>query len=167
MHFMNSTASKVKLASLCRMFDIVLLVVLSFSLAGSFFHFPAAFHWRAILIVATFLNLAPVIFAAFRALLERRVSVEFLAGIALIFAVVNQEWHSAAFISLMLVSARLFIDYTDTKVRSSVQSLLKLRPVTAHLKIDHRIVDVPIEKLKTGDLVVVDAGERIPVDGVV
>lgn len=163
----NFWISKIKSLGFYQLFDIVLLVILISALAGSFFHVFATSYSEIILIAATFLNLIPILFLAIRALLERRVSVEFLAGIALIFSILNQEWLSAAFISLMLVSARLFVYYTDDRVRSSVQSLLKLRPLTAHLKIDHKIIDVPIEKIRVNDLIVVDAGERIPVDGTI
>jgi Cd2+/Zn2+-exporting ATPase len=163
----NNFISKIKSRNRYQLFDFVLLVVLILALTESFFHVFSASYSRIILIILTFLNLIPVLFLAVRSLLKRRISVEFLAGIALIFSILNSEWHSAAFISLMLVSARLFIYYTDDRVRSSVQSLLKLRPITAHLKIDHRIVDVPVEKLRANDLIVVDAGERIPVDGTI
>ncbi len=161
----NFWISKIKPRNPYQLLDIVLLVILILALTGSFFHIFAASYSEIILIIVTFLNLIPVFFLAFRSLLKRRISVEFLAGIALIFSILDSEWHSAAFISLMLVSARLFVYYTDDRVRRSVQSLLKLRPLTAHLKVDHRIVDVPVEKIRVNDLIVVDAGERIPVDG--
>ncbi|KAB8288664.1 ATPase [Bifidobacterium ramosum] len=79
-------------------------------------------------------------------------------------------------ITLVLVGRLL-----ETKAREgtgkAVQSLIKLRPRTAHILTanadaehtdwyhDANVRDITIDDVKTGDLLVVHAGERIPVDG--
>ena len=49
----------------------------------------------------------------------------------------------------------------------AIRALNALRPETARLRVDGVDRDVPIGQVKTGDVVVVRPGERIPVDGLV
>lgn len=49
--------------------------------------------------------------------------------------------------------------------RKSVNSLLNLKPEKAHRKIDAGIEDIRLNQLEKGDVILVYAGERIPVDG--
>ncbi|MCX6731830.1 MAG: cation-translocating P-type ATPase [Candidatus Parcubacteria bacterium] len=96
-----------------------------------------------------------------------KVDVGFLAAIALAVAVLNRQWQSVVFISLMLVSARIFLYYTDNRARRAIQKLLKLRPQKVHLKINEKIIETETEKVKLDDLVLIETGERVPIDGIV
>lgn len=109
----------------------------------------------------------PVFVSAVRALARRRPTIDLLASIALIFSLAAHEWRSAVFISLMLASARLFARYTESQAKSSIKSLLKLRPTKVHLLVAGKPVETDVKKVNVGDVVVVEAGERIAVDGVV
>jgi Cd2+/Zn2+-exporting ATPase len=130
------------------------------------FHFWQG-NQETFLIAVSLAGLVPVLINALKALILRRLTIDLLASIALIFSLLNQEWRSAAFIGLMLISARLFARYTEDQAKNAIYSLLKLRPATVHLKMDGRISEVPIESVKVGDLVLVSAGERVPVDGLI
>ena len=49
----------------------------------------------------------------------------------------------------------------------ALRQLAQLQPATARVRRDGRELDVPIAEVRSGDLVVVRPGERIPVDGVI
>ncbi|MCL4384317.1 cation-translocating P-type ATPase [Patescibacteria group bacterium] len=119
------------------------------------------------LIFTAILATSLVIFAAVNSLLKHKITVDQLASIALIVSFIHQEWLSVAFINLMIISARIFAIYTETKAKNTIKSLLKLRPSTVKVKRFGVVVNVPIEHLKVGDLVVIDSGDRVPVDGLV
>jgi Cd2+/Zn2+-exporting ATPase len=140
-------------------FDIFLLVVSFLALILN----PL----NIVFVVISLLNLLPVLISSLRALIRFKATVDLLASIALITALLSKEWHSAVFISMMLASARIFLYYTDNKARAAIQSLLKLRPRKVHLKIGEKIIETETEKVKSGDLVLVETGERVPVDGIV
>lgn len=120
---------------------------------------------NSLLIIVGIVSTAPVVLSALKALKNKKVSVDLLASIALFVSIIHGEWASVAFINLMITSARIFGDYTEGKADSAIKSLLKLRPEIVKVKVANGITEIPIEKVKLGDLVVVETGDRVPVDG--
>ncbi len=120
-----------------------------------------------VFIALSFLGLIPVVISAVKALYHRRLTIDLLASIALIFAFIAGEWYSAAFINLMLAFARIFDIWTGMRAKRIIQALLKFRPEIVKIKKGGQIVEIKLEKLKVGDLVVVEAGERVPADGTI
>lgn len=140
----------------------VFLAALAFNYSGFAGRMPS------VLVVVALLGTAPVIVGALRNLTRGEwASMDMLASVALVFALSNQEWASSVFIALMLSAARLLSVLTESRTESSIESLLKLRPDTANVERDGRIERVQVAELTVGDVVVVDAGDRVPVDGIV
>jgi len=109
----------------------------------------------------------PVIWSGLKAIWNRKISVDLLAAIALVFSLIQHEWLSAIFINLMLTSSRLLLAYNEAAARKSLESLLKLKPRKIKINRDGKIIEVKYSDVAIGDTVVVDLGERVPVDGVV
>jgi len=109
----------------------------------------------------------PVVINAFVAIKKRKISIDLLAGIALVVSLIEQEWFSVAFINLMITSARMFARYVEIRSRSALNSLIKIKPTKATVERNGNIVDLPIEQVKKGDRVIIELGEKIPVDGIV
>ncbi|MCJ7826152.1 HAD-IC family P-type ATPase, partial [Patescibacteria group bacterium] len=148
-------------------FDAALFGYLVFSLIASYTHFFPKNFVEPTLIIGGFIGTIPVLVAALKALRKRKVTIDLLASVALLFSMFDRQWSSAVFITLMITSARIFGEYTQGKARLAIQSLLKLRPEKVRVKKGKDIVTIPIGEVKRGDLVVVEAGDRIPVDGTV
>ncbi len=145
-------------------FDLGLIVsttvVLLLSLLGPFWAPPT-------LAVLSFLGLIPVAISAGQSLIHRRISVDLLASIALIFSLIAAEWTSAAFITLMLAFARAFDRLTQARAKRIIQSLMKYKVDLVRLQIGETVKEVHLAEVKAGDHVVVQAGDRMPVDGTV
>ncbi len=109
----------------------------------------------------------PVCLSAFNALINKKVTVDLLASIALFVSLLHHEWASVVFINLMITSARIFGDYTEGKAHDAIKSLLKLRPEKVKIKKESGIVEEQIQNVNIGDLVVVETGDRVPIDGVI
>lgn len=114
-----------------------------------------------------FIGIIPVVKSAWQSLREKKINVDLLASIALLFSFISQEWGSLLFINLMLAGARILDLYTKRRVSISLESLTKLKPTKARILRDGQSIDVPLSEVKVGDLVVVNLGEQIPVDGIV
>ena len=147
-------------------FDFLLWFVLAFVLIISHLPFILPRFKELILIIVAYGATIPLFFSAFKALKNKRLSVDLLASIALFFSIFAKQWDSVIFINLMLTSARIFSNYVETKTHSSIESLLKMKPKNARVEKNGEIIKIPIEMIKKGDRVIVELGERIPVDGV-
>ena len=147
--------------------DKILVVILIFILIAHYLESVPIFWKEAVLVFFAGLATIPVIFSACRSLRNKKISVDLLASIALVVSLITKEWASAVFINLMLSSARIFSAYTEDKSRSAIKSLLKLRPEKVKVKRNGETKEEPIDSIKEGDIIIIESGERIPVDGVV
>jgi heavy metal translocating P-type ATPase len=147
--------------------DIALSIALILALATHYLKlFPTLD--VGILITCTFLGTLPIFVSAFQQLKAKEwASMDMLASIALFFSIVTHEWSSAVFISLMLSSSRILGDITERRTRKSIDALLKLRPEKAKVEVNGSIREIRTEEVKVGDIVVVDIGEYIPIDGII
>ncbi len=66
-----------------------------------------------------------------------------------------------------ILLGRLLESRAKSRTSAAIQALVALRPTTARVQRDLTDVEVPIEEIGVGDIVVVRPGETIPVDGVV
>ncbi len=158
-----------KLASLeetaFSLFDYVLIAASAVSLAASFFFRSA---WPSIALeILSFAGLIPVAYSAFRSLIEKSLSVDLLAAIALGFSLLAHEWSSAAFITLMLAFARVFDRLTEARAQKAISSLMKYHVELVRIKSGETITEVHVSQVRVGDHVIVDTGDRMPVDGMV
>ncbi len=122
---------------------------------------------KDLLILVAIAGLIPVVISAVRALLTRKITVDLLASVALAVSFINGEWVSAAFINLMLASSRILGTYTESRATSAIESLLKLRPDKVRISRAGKIELVSPEEIQVGDIIIVNSGERIPIDGVI
>ena len=113
------------------------------------------------------IGIIPVIKSAWRSIAEKKINVDLLATIALMFSLISGEWGSLLFINLMLSSARVLGIYTERRVRTSLKSLEKLKPSKARVMRDGNSIEIPLHEVRVGDLVLVNLGEQIPVDGTI
>lgn len=147
--------------------DKFLFVILFFLLFSHYLKLIPGKTDETALILVSIVATIPVLISAARALKNKKISVDLLASIALVASLLTKEWASATFINLMLTSARIFSEYTENRARRAIQGLLKMRPQKIKVKRGNSILEVPVDEIKIGELVVIESGERIPVDGVV
>lgn len=140
----------------------LLVITLSFYLLRA----PLFRNDATLITVSVFATLV-VFFGAIKSLAERRISIDLLASIALTVSLIEGEWISALFINLMIACARTFTEYVRIRSHSAINKLLKLKPEKAKVKRGDRVIEIPINELKVGDLVIIELGEKVPVDGII
>ena len=143
---------------------IAVIPVLISTFLPTGFHIPYS---STILASLSFLGLIPVVVSAGKSLYDKKLSVDLLATIALAFSLLSHEWVSAAFITLMLAFARLFDRITEARAKKTIQSLMKYNVERVRIKKGDSISEVHVSEVRIDDLVVVEAGDRMPVDGIV
>ena len=109
-----------------------------------------------------------VVYKAFRNILRGKVFDEnFLMSIATIGAFAIGEYPEAAAVMLFYQVGELFQSYAVSQSRKSIATLMDIRPDYANVKRGDILEKVDPDEVKIDDIIVVSAGERIPLDGVV
>ena len=91
----------------------------------------------------------------------------FLMSIATLGAFAINKPGEAAAVMIFYNVGELFEDYAVGKSKKSIIQLMNIKPKIANLKNGNEIKVVEPEELKVGDIIIVKAGEKIPVDGVI
>ena len=89
----------------------------------------------------------------------------FLMAIATIGAFAVGEFPEAATVMILYQIGELFQDYAVDKSRKSISSLMDIRPDYANVKRENEVLKVSPEEVKIGELIVVQPGEKVPLDG--
>ena len=107
-----------------------------------------------------------VVFSALRNLLHGEAFDEtLLMFIATVGAVALGYFDEAAAVMLFFQVGELLQDIAVEKSRRSITKLMELKPESARIIKDGKETEKPPEQVKRGDIILVKAGERLPLDG--
>jgi cation transport ATPase len=110
-------------------------------------------------------GLAYACWVAVAGIAHGRLSVDVIALLALAGAIAVDELLAAAVISVMLASGRALEDWAAYRARHDLSALLARAPRTARRYRDGSVETVPLDQVVAGDLLLVAAGDVVPVDG--
>lgn len=79
----------------------------------------------------------------------------------------NLYFESAAVILTLITLGKYFETVSKGKTSDAIKKLMGLAPKTATVIKDDKEVEIPVEEVMVGDIIIVRPGERIPVDGIV
>ena len=91
----------------------------------------------------------------------------FLMMVATVGALCVGELEEAVAVMLFYQVGELFQSYAVGKSRKSISALMDIRPDYANIERDGKLEQVDPEEIQVGDIIVVKAGEKVPLDGVV
>ena len=140
---------------------ILLLVGLGLQLASSVV--PA---WP-FLALSVVLGGVPTARRAIASVQARHLDIHVLMVVAVIGAVVIQEWSEAASVVFLFALAQLLEAGAMERARGAIRALMELAPADALVRRADGSRRVAIDDVAVGDIVLVGPGEKIPVDGVV
>jgi hydrogenase maturation protease len=113
------------------------------------------------------LLLVPLTWSVLRSLLRRDVGVDAIALVSMAGALALGEYLAGAVVALMLAGGNALEASANRRARRELTSLVERQPRTANKLVDGGIVEVPVDEVVAGDVVVVRGGEVVPVDGLV
>jgi heavy metal translocating P-type ATPase len=111
--------------------------------------------------------LGPLVVSVVRSLLRRDVGVDAIALVAIGSALALGQYLAGAVVALMLAGGNALEFYATRRAGRELTRLLERMPRIAHRRSGAAIEEVPVEDVIVGDVVIVRAGEVVPVDGVV
>lgn len=110
---------------------------------------------------------------AFKGIIKGQVFDEnFLMALASVGAVAiavyeNGSYNEAVAVMLFYQIGELFQSYAVGKSRRSISELMDIRPDYANIEVDGKIEQVDPDEVEVGSIIVVSAGEKVPIDGVI
>ena len=130
----------------------------------------------AIALPAVIFSARPFFVHAMQALRVRRLNMDVPIALAIALAAgmslyealhggAHAYFDAALSLTFFLLIGRYLEHRTKSAARSAASELAALEAHTATRKIGHQIESVPVKLLKLGDLIVVNSGMRVPVDG--
>jgi len=89
----------------------------------------------------------------------------FLMGLATIGAFLIGEYPEGVAVMLFYQIGEYFQSYAVNKSRKSIADLMDIRPDYANVKRGEELIKVDPDEVEVGDIIVIKAGERVPLDG--
>jgi heavy metal translocating P-type ATPase len=108
-----------------------------------------------------------IIFLALAALFEGRVGADIALAIACVAAALAGEYFVAAEVVFIALLGECLEAFAFGRAQRAIQGLLDLRPKIARILREAQEVEIPVESLAQGNILVVRPGERIAADGTV
>jgi heavy metal translocating P-type ATPase len=118
-------------------------------------------------LVATLVGGWPIFREAFENIVQRKMTMELSMTIALLAALMIGEFFTTLVITLFVLVAEVLEGLTVARGRQAIQRLLDFMPRTALVRRGGEIREMASDEVRLGDLVLVNPGALVPVDGAV
>jgi Cu+-exporting ATPase len=146
--------------------DLVRICLVVLAVGVTWFHVWEPFvQIDIVAVVATLAGGYPIFREALEALLQRRMTMELSMTIALGAALMIGEFFTALLIILFVLIAEVLEHMTVERGRGAIKDLLNFLPRQATVRRGDETQEVQAAAIRTGDIVIVKPGGRIPVDG--
>ena len=101
------------------------------------------------------------------ALRERTIEVDLLMVLAAMGAAYVNAWTEGAILLFLFSLSNVLQNYAMERTRKAISALLELRPDTVTARRDETLVELPVEEVQPGEVVVLRPGDRVPLDGTI
>ncbi|HZD86908.1 MAG TPA: heavy metal translocating P-type ATPase [Gaiellaceae bacterium] len=115
----------------------------------------------------TALLLVPLTWSVLGSLLRRDVGVDAIALFSMAGALALGEYVAGAVVALMLAGGNALEETANRRARRELTALVERAPRTALVRRHDELLEVPVDEVLVDEVVLVRAGEVVPVDGMV
>ncbi|MBR3397378.1 MAG: cadmium-translocating P-type ATPase [Lachnospiraceae bacterium] len=91
----------------------------------------------------------------------------FLMTVATVGAIILGEYGEGVAVMLLYQVGELFQSYAVGKSRRNISDLMDIRPDYANIEVDGELTQVDPDEVEIGSIIIVQPGEKIPLDGVI
>ncbi len=109
----------------------------------------------------------PIFREALENLISRRMTMELSMTIAIVAAAAIGEFFTALVIALFVLVAEVLEGLTVSRGRHAIHDLLDFLPRSVSVRRNGAVREVSVDELAAGEIVLVNPGGRVPVDGTV
>nr|WP_302591645.1 heavy metal translocating P-type ATPase [uncultured Marvinbryantia sp.] len=149
--------------------NVLMRIIISILLIVIFSLLPVEGYLRMALFLIPYLVIGyDILKKALKGIKNRQVFDEnFLMAVATIGAIVLGEYVEGAAVMLFYQIGELFQSYAVGKSRRNISELMDIRPDYANVERDGALEKVDPDEVAIGDVIVVQPGEKVPIDGVI
>lgn len=105
---------------------------------------------------------------AIKGIINKQVFDEnFLMAVATVGAIILGEYTEGVAVMLFYQIGELFQSYAVGKSRRNISELMDIRPDYANIEVDGAIEKVDPDEVEIGTIIIVQPGEKVPIDGIV
>ena len=105
---------------------------------------------------------------AFKGIRNKQVFGEnFLMAVATVGAILLGDYSEGVAVMLFYQIGELFQSYAVGKSRRNISELMDIRPDYANIEVDGKLEQVDPDEVEIGTVIVVQPGEKVPIDGVI
>lgn len=105
---------------------------------------------------------------AFKGIGNKQVFDEnFLMAVATVGAILLGDYSEGVAVMLFYQIGELFQSYAVGKSRRNISELMDIRPDYANIEVDGKLEQVDPDEVEIGTVIVVQPGEKVPIDGVI
>ncbi len=98
-------------------------------------------------------------------LVERHLGVDTIALVAMVGSLALGQELAGVIVGLMFSGGAALEDVASTRARRELTALVQRAPKIARRRVGESVEEVPVEEVRSGEVVVVRTGEVVPVDG--
>ena len=98
---------------------------------------------------------------------ERKIGTELFITAAVIISILGAEYLAGAIVLMIILIAEYIASVSGERARASIKELIDSAPKTVIVKRGGQEHIIPIDEVQISDIVLVRAGDKIPVDGTV
>ncbi|MGZ6005263.1 MAG: HAD-IC family P-type ATPase, partial [Candidatus Saccharimonadales bacterium] len=142
---------------------VIISVIIALPLDIGGFHLAA----HIILGFSALANAVPLVWDMIQDLRMGTYGVDILAATAIVTSVLLGQYWAGMVIVLMLTGGEALEDYAERRAKTELTALLERAPTKAHLVRGRKTVDVPVNKIRQSDKIIIRPGEVVPVDAVI
>ena len=148
---------------------VLIRILVAAALLIVFSQLPVEGYVRFLLFMIPYLVIGyDILKKAFKGILNRQVFDEnFLMAVATVGAIVLGNYSEGVEVMLFYQIGELFQSYAVGKSRRNISELMDIRPDYANIERDGKLEKVDPDEVEIGSVIVVQPGEKIPIDGVV
>ena len=130
---------------------------------------PAEGYLRFVLFMIPYLVIGyDILKKAFKGILNKQVFDEnFLMAVATVGAILLGDYSEGVAVMLFYQIGELFQSYAVGKSRRNISELMDIRPDYANIEVDGKLEQVDPDEVEIGTVIVVQPGEKVPIDGVI
>ena len=130
---------------------------------------PAEGYLRFVLFMIPYLVIGyDILKKAFKCILNKQVFDEnFLMAVATVGAILLGDYSESVAVMLFYQIGELFQSYAVGKSRRNISELMDIRPDYANIEKDGTLEQVDPDEVEIGTIIVVQPGEKVPIDGVI